>query len=68
MTRRGPTAKVKGSSPQPLLLDGNLRALLTFRRKVLDALVDYLADRLEEFDARIHEMLFHLGRNAQVFA
>jgi hypothetical protein len=40
--------------PHLVLLDGNFRALLTFRREVL---VDHLADRLEEFNARIREML-----------
>ena len=28
----------------------------------------HLSDRLEEFDVRIREMLFHRGRNAQVVA
>src|SRR5579863_6177253 len=58
----------KGRRPEPMLLHGNFRALLTFRGEVLDALVDHLANRLEEFDARIREMLSHRGRNAQVGA
>jgi hypothetical protein len=51
-----------------MLPDGNLRALLTFRGKMLNVVVDHLANRRKEFDTRIREMLFHRGRNAQVIA
>ena len=47
------------------LFDGNLRAVLGGFRQALDTFIDHFADRLEEFDPRIGQVLPYRERNPE---
>jgi hypothetical protein len=58
---------IAGNWATKSLINRNLGASLTRVRQALDTVVNYFANRLEEFNPRIRQVLSHCGRKVKAF-